>query len=166
MTLKQKKETGFLDKILPSVIRSFSDKDQKVQLAACDAMYNILKTCKEGILRYKDFLDIFSSIIYLIEKSPSNDVKEYSKKVDENLKDVVYRSLDRGLDFDLDKLVNRICQMLSKSDTKNHETQLVLIRWIESLHSITNVNILSCVPRFLEKLFTIVEQQNYEKVKT
>lgn len=27
MTLKQKKENGFLDKILPSVIRSFSDKD-------------------------------------------------------------------------------------------------------------------------------------------
>ena len=34
---------------------------------------------------------------------------------------------------------------------------MVLIRWIEQLHSITNVNILKCVPRFLEKLFIIVE---------
>ena len=41
---------------------------------------------------------------------------------------------------------------------------MVLIKWIETLHSITNVNILKCVPRFLEKLFSIVEySQNTEK---
>mmetsp|Transcript_5866 Transcript_5866/g.9478 ORF Transcript_5866/g.9478 Transcript_5866/m.9478 type:complete len:176 (-) Transcript_5866:1381-1908(-) len=45
---------------------------------------------------------------------------------------------------------------------------MTLIKWIETLHSITNVNILKCVPRFLEKLFLIVESQNNEKqqVKT
>ena len=102
MTLYQRKETGFLDKILPSVIRSFNDKDQKVQLAACDSMYNILKTCKDAILRYKGFLDIFKRIINLIENTQNNDVKEYSKKVDDHLKDVVYRSLDKGLEFNLD----------------------------------------------------------------
>ena len=40
---------------------------------------------------------------------------------------------------------------------------MVLIKWIETLHSITNVNILRCVPRFLEKLFIIVETQTNEK---
>mgnify|MGYP006104150437 CR=1 FL=1 len=41
---------------------------------------------------------------------------------------------------------------------------MVLIKWIETLHSITNVNILKCVPRFLEKLFSIVEySQNTDK---
>ena len=40
---------------------------------------------------------------------------------------------------------------------------MVLIKWIETLHSITNVNILKCVPRFLEKLFIIVESQNNDK---
>jgi len=40
---------------------------------------------------------------------------------------------------------------------------MVLITWIEKLHSITNVNILRCVPRFLEKLFYIVETQNNDK---
>ena len=29
------------------------------------------------------------------------------------------------------------------------------------MHSITNVNILKCVPRFLEKLFSIVEYSQY-----
>lgn len=42
---------------------------------------------------------------------------------------------------------------------------MVLIKWIETLHSITNVNILMCVPRFLEKLFKIVEKENNEKNK-
>ena len=92
----------------------------------------------------------------------SNDVKEYSKKVDDHLKDVVYRSLDKGLEFNLDQLVNAICMKLSAC--KNNDGQMVLIKWIETLHSITNVNILSCVPRFLEKLFTIVETQNKEKI--
>jgi hypothetical protein len=65
-------------------------------------MFNIIKTCKEGVLRYKHFLDIFDKIIGLIGTTLSNDVKDYSKKVDDLLKDVVYRSLDKGLMFNLD----------------------------------------------------------------
>jgi len=33
---------------------------------------------------------------------------------------------------------------------------MVLIRWIEILHSITNVDILKCVPQFLEKFLLII----------
>ena len=88
-------------------------------------------------------------------------MKDYSKKVDDLLKDVVYRSLDKGLLFDLDQLIEAICEKLRAS--KNQDGQMVLIKWIETLHSITNVNILRCVPRFLEKLFIIVETQNNDK---
>ena len=118
-------------------------------------MFNIVKTCKEAILRYKYFLDIFDKIIGLIGTTLSNDVKDYSKKVDDLLKDVVYRSLDKGLMFNLDQLIDAICEKLKAC--KNQDGQMVLIKWIETLHSITNVNILKCVPRFLEKLFIIVE---------
>mgnify|MGYP006104150403 CR=1 FL=1 len=65
-------------------------------------MFNIVKTCKEAILRYRDFLEIFDRIVGLIGTSLSTEVKDYSKKVDDLLKDVVYRSLDKGLVFDLD----------------------------------------------------------------
>lgn len=41
----------------------------------------------------------------------------------------------------------------------------MLIKWIETLHSITNVNILNCVPRFLVKLFTIVEGHFNDKLQ-
>ena len=137
------------------MIKSLRDKDVKVQLAACDAIFNIMKICKEAILRYKHFLDIFHEVINLIATTMSNDVKDHSKKVDDLLKDVVYRSLDKGLMFDLDLLIDAICEKLRVS--KNQDGQIVLIKWIETLHSITNVNILKCVPRFLEKLFIIVE---------
>lgn len=94
----------------------------------------------------------------------SHDVKEYSKQVDELLKDVVFRSLDKGLEFNLDDLIDSICEKLK--NCKNLEGQMVLIKWIETLHSITHVNILMCVPRFLEKLFGIIETPISEKIKS
>ena len=75
-------------------------------------MFKILKIFNEAILRYKKFLDIFHRIILLIESAMSNDVKDYSKKVDDLLKDVVYRSLDKDLKFDLDQLIDAICSKL------------------------------------------------------
>ena len=57
-------------------------------------------------------MDIFDRIIGLIGTTLSNDVKDYSKKVDDLLKDVVYRSLDKGLMFNLDQLIDAICDKL------------------------------------------------------
>jgi len=37
---------------------------------------------------------------------------------------------------------------------------MVLIKWIEILHSITNVDILKCVPRFLKKLLVIIDTKS------
>jgi len=48
----------------------------------------------------------------LIGTTMNNDVKEHSRKVDDLLKDIVYRSLDRGLMFDLDRLIDAICDTL------------------------------------------------------
>ena len=161
-TLYQSRKVECLAKILPPIIKALNDKDHKVQLAACDAMFNIVKTWKEATLRYRGFLEIFDNIVGLIGTTLSNEVKDYSKKVDDLLKDVVYRSLDKGLVFDLDQLIDAICAKLRAC--KNQDGQMVLIKWIETLHSITNVNILKCVPRFLEKLFSIVEySQNTDK---
>lgn len=43
------------------------------------------------------------------------DVKDYSKKVDDLLKDVVRRSLIKGLLFNLDQLIDAICEKLRAS---------------------------------------------------
>ena len=84
-----------------------------------------------------------------------NNTKEHIKRVDGVLKDVVYRSLDKGLNFNfLDNLIDEICARLK--DSKNVDGQMALIHWISHLHFITNVNILDCVPEFLVKLFQVV----------
>ena len=82
-------------------------------------MFNIVKICKEAILRYRNFLQIFDKIINLIGTSTNSDVKDYSKKVDDLLKDVVYRSLDKGLLFDLDQLIEAICEKLRASKNQD-----------------------------------------------
>jgi hypothetical protein len=74
------------------VIKSFNDKDSKVQLAACDALFNIIKVSKEAILGCQDFLKIFDEVITLIT-DVTVEVRDWAKKVDELLKDVVYGSL-------------------------------------------------------------------------
>ena len=62
-----------LDNLLPPVIRALVDKDQKVQQGACDSIFNIIKACKENILKSRHFLDIFEKIIELIEQQLAND---------------------------------------------------------------------------------------------
>lgn len=76
------------------MIQSFKDKDVKVQQAACDAMFNIIKICKEAILQDKQFFEIFDEIIDLISDFHS-EIKDWAKKVDDLLKDVVFTSLSK-----------------------------------------------------------------------
>ena len=56
----------------------FADKDSKVQLAACDAIYNVIKNYREEVLKNELFDRIFASTITLIS-SPVEDVKKFAK---------------------------------------------------------------------------------------
>jgi hypothetical protein len=51
----------YLPTLKESIIPSFTDKDIKVQYAAFDTMYNIIKICKEAFLMneglFKGFFD-------------------------------------------------------------------------------------------------------------
>ena len=138
---------------MPPVLRCFSDRDFKVQLAACDSMFNIVKICKEAILKDKNFPQVFDELVALIA-DPSNEVKDSARKLDDQLKDIVYASLIKNQLFDLGMLLDKICNKLSTS--KNQDVRLTLIKWIETIHSITNVDILKCVPRFLEQFLVIL----------
>ena len=58
-------------------------------------MFNILKICKEAILQDKQFFEIFDEIIDLIGDLHS-EIKDWAKKVDDLLKDVVFTSLSKN----------------------------------------------------------------------
>jgi hypothetical protein len=55
-------------------------------------MFNMIKICKEAFLLYYDFISVFNKIHELLT-SLSNEVKDFAKKVDELLKDIVYKTL-------------------------------------------------------------------------
>jgi hypothetical protein len=56
-------------------------------------MFNIIKICKEAILRDQIFFDIFDRVIDLV--ADFHDIKDWAKKVDDQLKDVVYNTLSK-----------------------------------------------------------------------
>lgn len=144
VALYQQKSIQHQSLLIQPVITCFTDKEFKVQLAACDAMFNIIKVFKEGIVRTKEFFKIFDGIIEMV-CDLNGEVREWAKKVDDLLKDVVYGCLIKNNQYlSLDDLLNRICQKLR--DANNNEVLMVVIKWIEILHSITNVDILKWVP--------------------
>lgn len=53
------KKTQFLESLISPIVNAFRDTDPKVQSAACDAIFNILKSYRELVLQNKDFTRIF-----------------------------------------------------------------------------------------------------------
>ena len=117
-------------------------------------MFNILMVCKEDIIFDKSFPVTFDKIVSIVSFPNNNDVRDWGRKLVEQLEDIVYGALVKNNIFDLDSLLDTIYSKLSKS--KNPDISLVLIRWIETLSSMTNVDILKCLPRFLERFFEIM----------
>lgn len=154
VALYQKGTSDYLNLLLNPVTHNFNDKEPKVQLAAWDAMFNILMVCKEDIIFDKSFPVTFDKIVSIVSFPNNNDVRDWGRKLVEQLEDIVYGALVKNNIFDLDSLLDTIYSKLSKS--KNPDISLVLIRWIETLSSMTNVDILKCLPRFLERFFEIM----------
>ena len=68
------------------------DKDAKVQVAACESIFNVIKNYREAILKSRFFEKIFDTTIMLIGNS-NQEVREYAKKVDDKIKDTVFACL-------------------------------------------------------------------------
>jgi Vacuolar 14 Fab1-binding region len=149
---------------LNPVLRCFGEKDSKVQQAACDALFNIIKIVKEAILDDTEmFKNIFNKVLDLIYEIQS-EVKDWAKSVDDLLKNQVYTALSKGYPFDLEQLIMMISERLKV--TPNPEVIIILIKWVEVLHSIQNVNILPSIPKFLERLLTNIDNKNGINQKT
>lgn len=146
--------------MLNPVLKCFKDNESKVKQAACDALFNIIKIVREAILDNKEiFGKIFDAVIDLMYDSiSSQELKEWAKSVDDLLKNQVYNALSRGHPFDLEALINYISDKLKV--TVSPDVIIVLIKWLEVLHSIQNVNILPSVPKFLDKLLQNIDLKN------
>lgn len=162
VALYQKGATQYLQQLIDPVMGAFKDNDTRVQQAACDALFNIIKIVREAILDKQEiFKKIFDGIINLIIDSATTtdkDIVEWAKSVDDLLKNQVYNALSRSHPFDLEKLIQYISEKLNVN--QNPDVIVVLIKWVELLHSIQNVNILPSVPNFLDKLLSNIDAKN------
>lgn len=61
-------------------------------MAACESIFNVIKNYREIILKSRFFEKIFDLTIHLIG-SPSQEVRDFAKKVDEKIKDTVFACL-------------------------------------------------------------------------
>ncbi len=76
-------------------------------------MLNIVHSCKENLIQSKYFLQLYKATINLIVTSSNTyELKEYAKKLNEQTKDVVFRSIDKGIKFNLGELIDEICNNL------------------------------------------------------
>ena len=55
----------------------------------------------------------------------------------------------------MNDFVELVCQKFEKA--KDYDTPMVLIDWIEHLHSIPSVNIIKFMPRFIRKFLRVIE---------
>jgi len=80
------------------------------------------------------FKDIFDAVLDMINDI-NNEAVEWAKKVDDLLKNQVYAALSSSYPhFDLESLINLITEKLV--NTSKNDTNIVLIKWLEVLHSI------------------------------
>lgn len=145
-----------IDKIIGPILECCEDREYKVQLVACDSLYNIINAGKEQILQNKNFLKIFKKLVDLVA-DPHSEVKENALKLVQELQDIVQNALNRNCFFELELLIETISKKLK--DAQSNDVQLMLIRWVETLHSLANVDISKCLPMFLYRLLDILNRE-------
>lgn len=82
-----------MDSLIQPIVSSLRDSDPRVQMTACDAIFNTIKIYRELVLQNKLFIRIFEQVITLIAGN-NQDVRDFAKKVDEKLKDTVLMCLN------------------------------------------------------------------------
>ncbi|CDW85005.1 vac14p [Stylonychia lemnae] len=149
-SISTQKAMNYLPMLKESLLKSFRDKDAKVQNAGFDTLFNIIKICKEAFLfdepLFKEFFDaICTSIADQLSES-----KEWAKKCNELLRDVVYVACQNYNNFDLNMFIQFITDKFVNA--KNNDFVVTMLRWIELIHSINNIPILNMMPDILPRL--------------
>lgn len=83
-------------------------------------------------------------------------MREFAKKVDDKIKDTVLGCLNSKIHFDLDAFINSVCTKFEQC--KENDAPIVLLEWINQLHSSPSVNVTHQMPRFLQKFLSAIEQ--------
>ncbi|RUP49195.1 hypothetical protein BC936DRAFT_143094 [Jimgerdemannia flammicorona] len=188
IALGQQNVNVYLDVIVPPVLACFSDQDSKVRYYACESMYNIAKVAKGEILRY--FNDVFDAMGKLASDAevivktgadlldrligdivvecsttyvsplsePLNPVEEHSGYLPPDTP----ASLPRNTAFSLPRFIPLLSERIY---TQSGFTRQFLVKWIDLLNSIPDLELVSFLPRFLDGLIKFLNDP-LEEVRT
>lgn len=142
--------SGFLDQILPPVLKCFEDRQSRVRYYACEALYNITKVARGHVLAF--FNEIFDGLCKLF-MDPDQDVKNGAQLLNNLAKDVVAESET----FDVDKFIPLLRERIRVRDPFIRQ---LLVGWVTVLDSVPDINILQHLPQFLGGIFDMLSDIN------
>ena len=67
----------------------------------------------------------------------------------------------RNVVFDLDRFIGNVCSMFQNS--KEYDAPMVLIEWIDQLHSSPSVNVIRYMKQLLRKFLSVIGAQEDDK---
>lgn len=142
----------FLKKILPPVLHSFNDQDSRVRYYACEALYNIAKVARGGIVPF--FNDVFDALCKLSGDSDPN-VQNAAHLLDRLVKDIVTESTSFSVEAFIPLLKERLAVL-------NPYVRQFLVGWIMVLDSVPDIDMLEFLPDFMDGVINMLSDPNRE----
>eukprot|EP00041_Stephanoeca_diplocostata_P035645 m.1264809 g.1264809 ORF g.1264809 m.1264809 type:complete len:687 (+) comp24736_c0_seq16:173-2233(+) len=137
-----------LDRIVPTVLSSFSDPDSSVRYSACEALYNIAKVARQMMLPYID--QIFDILARLVADT-NDEAQNGAGLLDRLFKDILSEQDD---EIELQPFVDLVAERMYVLDPHSRE---FLVSWIHALYTVPGVSFRSSLPQFLDGLLRIAQ---------
>lgn len=141
-----------LERIVPSVLKSFQDQDSRVRYYACEALYNIAKVSRGEFIIF--FNDVFDALCKLSADSDLNN-QNAAHLLDRLVKDIVTESEEFSIEEFIPLLKERM-HVLSPN------VRQFLVGWITVLDSVPDIDMLGFLPDFLDGLFNMLGDSAHE----
>ncbi|XP_022776469.1 protein VAC14 homolog isoform X5 [Durio zibethinus] len=142
----------YLEQIVPPVLKSFSDQDNRVRYYACEALYNIAKVVRGDFIIF--FNQIFDALCKLSTDSDAN-VQSAAHLLDRLVKDIVTES-DQ---FSIEEFIPLLRERMN---VLNPYVRQFLVGWITVLDSVPDIDMLGFLPDFLDGLFNMLSDSSHE----
>ncbi|KAL6566324.1 PtdIns(3,5)P(2) sythesis regulation factor [Orobanche gracilis] len=152
LTTEAAQHLDVFQQIVPPVLNSFTDQDNRVRYYACEALYNIAKVVRGDFIVF--FNQIFDSLCKLSADSDAN-VQSAAHLLDRLVKDIVTES-DQ---FSIEEFIPLLRERMN---VLNPYVRQFLVGWITVLDSVPDIDMLGFLPDFLDGLFNMLSDSSHE----
>jgi len=145
----------YLDMLLPPILKCFDDPESRVRYYATEALYNVVKVSRGGLLS-KDKSNHFNAVFHGLCKvfaDTDPDVKNGAQLLDRLVKDIVGESQVFSTD-------GAIPMFQSYLKVKNPFIRQLLISWIVALDAIPDLDLIKSLPSLLNGILDMLSDTN------